>query len=403
MWAAPKLFHYSTASIVFFLAIFLTSISVFGYEASLFHHSEKLLQFDAKLYFKISLEGYSEDWLCAFFPLFPFLWHLIGQGTLSISLLNALFFVCAASYLGYILRLGFLEYLFCLSIPSVVFMLVPYTEALFFTICTVLIAGLRSSNPSKQFLGLFFSSLVRPTSFVFAPAILFTYLLGSDKRRRWSKFALCTFALSAGLGATIFIHHYFTGKWFVFFEAQKMWKNYLHVPQLPLTSWGGDFITRLDGTVLFCAIVCLLGIVQILRRKILPSPDVVFSSFYVLGTAGLILAFRDGNLYSLNRFVYCTPFIIVLINYYFKNYTFKARDLFVVIVSSELLWLFFGSYNHIQNLGAYSVITCYFVFLVFSKHRHIVVAKLSLVTLILANSTMLIFCINRYLNGKWVG
>lgn len=367
-----------------------------------------LLHFDAKLYQEIKNHGYHSEWLCAFFPAFPFLWDLLDLSPFSISILNSFLFLFSFSAISTSYSLNWKVHFFLLSIPSFMFMFVPYTESLFFTAGTILLIGLKEDKPIFIFLGLLFGSLIRPTTFVFIPSILISYLLtGTKISKSFTKSIVPIATLISGLFLTMLIHYYYSQKWFVFFEAQKMWKNYLHLPSLPLTSWGGDGSLRFDGSALVISILSGIYLIRLfikrINYKISISSDIVFSLAYLSLTSLLILAYRDGNLYSLNRFIYATPFIIVGLNYFFNNYIFKWNHIWVILFTTEVFWLLFNSYNHIHNFLIFTCVSAYFIFMLLTKHSNKTVSSLSLLGLILINSIGLIKLAYRFLNNSWVG
>jgi len=366
------------------------------------------LRFDALLYEIIKNKSYHENWLCAFFPAFPFFWKLLNVSAIGISILNALIFIFSFSAIAQLFKMDWRRQLFFLSIPSLMFMFVPYTESLFYAAGTLLIIGLKKDKLSLILSGLFLGSLIRPTTFVFIPAILGAYFFTEFNFKQVIKKSLIpTIVLIAGLIVTITTHYYFTGKWFVFFEAQKLWKNYLHFPRLPLTSWGGDGSTRFDASALGVSLVCGAYVINLFSKKlhksIVVSKDLAFSLLYIFGTTILILAYRDGNLYSLNRFIYATPFIVVVIYYFFEEYKFKWKHLWLLLLISEVLWLLFNSYNHIHNLLLYSAVSFYFALLLFSKYPNKTISTLCIFGLIIVNCIGIIKLYYRFLNNVWVG
>ena len=213
--------------------------------------------------------------------------------------------------------------------------------------------------------------------------------------------------LVLGLMITVYIHFYYTGKWFVFFEAQLLWKNYLHFPHLPLKSWGGDDCTRFDGSALAVSLLCGAYIISLFLKKLkVPiniTKDLAFAILYTFGTGLIILAYRDGNLYSLNRFIYATPFIFVILQYFLDSYTFNRNHVWLVVIISEMFWLIFNSYNHIHNFLLFSTVTLYFALILWSKHSNKVISALSILGLIIINSIGIIKLLYRFLNNGWVG
>lgn len=367
-----------------------------------------LLQFDAVLYQKIKNSGYQENWLCAFFPAFPFLWKLLNLSILGISVFNSLIFCISVSAIAYLYKLNLVQQLFFLSIPSLIFMFVPYSEALFYFSSTLLIIGLNKNKTLLIIIGLLLCSLIRPTTFIFIPAILGTFYFSQKSiKQTFIKSSLPVLTLIIGLLITVSVHFYYTNKWFVFFEAQKLWANYLHFPKLPFTSWGGDPIVRYDGSVLAISIACIIYCFKLLKLKLkkdlIKNQDLIFSLLYISGTSLLILAYRDGNLYSLNRFIFATPFLIISCCYFFSNYEFKIKHVWFVLFSSELFWLLFNSYNHIHNFLLFSTISIYFILMLFTKHTNKLIANASIISLIILNSYGFIKLFNRFISNNWVG
>ncbi len=366
------------------------------------------LRFDAILYQDIKNNGYNHDWLCAFFPAFPFFWRILNISAIGISVVNSAIFILSISAISTLYKLSLKNQLFFLTIPSLVFMFVPYTESLFFGTCTLIIIGLKKENPGLALLGLFLASFIRPTTFVFVPAIIGSIFLSEENLPKGiKKSILPVLVLLMGLFLTVVIHFNYTNKWFVFFEAQKLWQNHLHLPRLPLRSWGGDASTRFDGSVILVSLLCAyyIGIIftKWLKKQTLVSNEVIFAVLYIFGTTFLILSYRDGNLYSLNRFIYATPFIIVLFHHFFNEYRFRWKDVWFLIIISELIWLLFNSYNHIHNFLLFSAVTAYFVFILLSKHPNKIIANSFMIVLILINSFGLIKLAYRFLNGGWIG
>ncbi len=399
---------YLLLSFAFYFILALVLFIYLSQKGSLVLLSEQnLLQFDAELYSKIKTEGYSDFWLCAFFPAFPYLWKILSVSTIGISIVNSIIFIVSSSALAYTYKLNWKRQLFFLSIPSLIFMFVPYTESLFFACGTILLIGLKNNKTHFVLLGLLLGSLVRPTTFVFIPAILGAYFFAeNDLKKTITKSLLPILTLVIGLFITISVHYSFTKKWFVFFEAQKMWKNFLHFPHLPLTSWGGDACVRYDASALTIALICggfiFYSIFKKTKMQTSLTKDFSFSILYIFGTTLLILAYRDGNLYSLNRFIYAVPFIMVALNHFFDHYTFKWKHLFLVFIGTELIWLLFNSYNHIHNLLMFSTVSLYFLLMFLYKHPHKTISAISLIVLISINCIGIIKLAYRYLNGAWI-
>lgn len=366
------------------------------------------LRFDAILYQDIKNNGYYQNWLCAFFPAFPFLWKWMNVSPTGIAVFNTVLFLFSSSLLAFHYKLEWKRQVFFLSIPSLIFMFVPYTESLFFFAGTLLLIGLKHNKMLLIVCALFLGSLVRPTTFIFVPAILGCWFFATHSLKEGLvKSILPVSFLLLGLFSTVYIHFIYTKEWFIFFEAQKLWQNHLHVPRLPLRSWGGDGSTRYDGSSLALAFCCgyylfILLIKKIKHNHMVPK-DLSFALLYIIGTALVVLLYRDGNLYSLNRFIYATPFIVAVLHYFFETYTFTWKHVWIVLIFTELFWLLFNSYNHIHNFLLFTTVSFYFSLLLLTKHPNKVVSTLCISLLIVINCIGLIKLFYRYLNGGWIG
>jgi hypothetical protein len=364
-----------------------------------------LLRHDALLYAKIKSEGYSGNWLCAFFPGFPFLWYISKLSTLGIASLNGLLFIATASFISCFKKSQMREVVFFLSIPTLVFMFVPYSEAIFFAGSTVLLFGLNHSRTRETFIGMFTTGIIRPTALVFIPAFIIASHKDLTDQRFFTKRALIPLAGSIlGLAFTLLVHYYYTRNELAFFQAQKLWGNYLHIPSLPFTSWGGDFITRIDALALYLGILCsIIFLMQFRGRSFLSwTKDESFSLLYVIGTCMLISIYRGGSFFSLNRFIFATPFMYVLACAFFKRYEFTWRHVLFIFLTSELVWLSFNSYTHIMNFLAYSLLSIYLTLLLLTKHPNKKIANLSYGLIVFSNLMLFLIFMEKYLRGEWL-
>lgn len=398
--------HFITVLVFVLVTCLLFFASILLLDKTELLKESNLLKFDAELYKLIRDQGYAGSWLCAFFPAFPFIWKLLGLSIIGVSLFNLIVYAISAATLSMVYNFSLTQRLFYLSIPSLVFMYVPYSESLFFATTALILVGLKKNNTALTSLGLFLCSLVRPTAFIFGPAILLTFFLASRNKKQLPNVILFLISLLAGLMTTVTIHYFYSHEWFVFFESQKLWKNYLHFPTLPFTSWGGDSILRLDGMSLAIAIFAGIYALKLIwirfQQKYFEEKDVSFSLFYLIGTALVVVLFRDGNLYSINRFIFATPFVVISIHHFFTTYQFKMRDLWIMLLSTEIFWLFFNSYTHIHNFLLFTGVSVYLCLLLLSTHKNKVIANAVICILILVNTAALIKLGIRFLNGGWI-
>jgi hypothetical protein len=344
----------------------------------------------------------------AFYPLFPLLWKLLPANGLAAFVLNGIIYLLSLFWLGKTLRLKREVLLMFAMLPSAVFFFAPYTESLFFLAGAMILVGGFMSKFWLICLGLFIASLSRPAFLVLIPALIMVDFLTGKNTLTIIKRAF-TFSLVASMAliCVATIQFMDTGEWLRFFSVQSEWDNELRFPSLPFRSWSGGFVTRLDAAALFIGFMAIAFIMKsmadkILKREITIHPHLVTSVGYLAGMTILVLAFRGGSLFSLNRFLFATPFLLpVLAGLYemkIKLNPLKILTLFLVVNSFFLL---FHSYNHIETFLKFLLISAFMCF--------------SIVTLTaekksrILNFVMIVFLIavqiavtTRFLLGNWV-
>jgi hypothetical protein len=363
---------------------------------------------DAAHYANIRSNGYS-GFLVAFFPLFPWLWKISHLGAWGIAALNSTLFLFSFAALLSHFRPSLKEHLLLQSIPSLVFMCIPYTEALFFFCCTLVLIGLYKEKMLLIAGGLLLSSLCRPTTYIFIPAILLIlFCYRKPGKSVIPEGILYTSVLLAGLFLTVCVHYYYTGIWFVFFKAQEGWSNSLRIPILPLRSWAGNNITRLDGTALatgvFAGIACLNACITYFKNKVLTvGKEVLFSLMYLAGISLLILFFRGGSLFSLNRFVFATPFFTLAFLYFLRNVRLQGKQIAYLFIGLSAFWLLFGSYVHIQAFLKYELLSAFLLlpFLLTADLKWI--SRISYILFLGTNLLLQAYFLYRFLGNEWIG
>ena len=376
-------------------------------------NKQHFLNWDAQHYFEIQKNGY-EGFLVAFFPFFPMIWKVTGFGIYGIVFFNAIVYIICFYFLMRSMVVNYLELAFYLSIPSSIFFFLPYTESVFFLSATILLLGIKKERFYLVLLGLFMCILSRPSFTILLPSLVlmdvFNYLKNNIIWIRLFSYLLVSLLGVFFVGWIQFLD---TGQWFKFFEVQQGWGNYLQIPKLPLTSWGGNMITRLDGIALFFGLLSgLFLLFFMLKRKLVEKinlPNEVFLSLaYLGGITLLVLFFRGGSLFSLNRFVFAVPFILVVLNYYLKlPFSITWKQLLYIFIFFIFYWLLFGSYVHIQAFLKFVLVSIYLILFFALKHNHKSVAKYSWILLILISFFFQIFFYTYFLNTKgeigWVG
>jgi hypothetical protein len=393
-----SLLFYSSTFIAFYLFIILT-------DQTFLFQQKNLLNADAAHYEYIKTYGY-EGFRTAFFPLFPFLWKLLNVGPLTIALINGFIFTVSISVIAFYYDVNVKIQLLLLSVPSLFFMFIPYTEALFFLFGTLIIIGLNRNNTSLITAGLLLSSMVRPSAYVFIPAIIITeYLTKESLAAFFKRTVVYSFVILLGLFFTVLIHYYYTNKWFVFFEAQKGWDNQLRIPHLPLTSWAGDNIVRLDGTALLVGIIAMYSILKLIKQKISTnvSKSLLFSLLYLIGISLIVLLFRGGSLFSLNRFIYASPYFILCFLYFFKNEKIKIPKGYVLFILFSLFWLLFGSYVHIQTLAKYELLSVVILLPFLMKSTNKNIRSIAYYSFLSISILLQVYFMYRFLGNQWIG
>ena len=370
--------------------------------------SEHFLNWDAEHYEFIKQNGF-ESYRVAFFPLFPLIWKFLALGTYGAVLLNSIVFLMTFYLIVRKLKIkNSLEIVLYLTIPSFIFFYLPYSESIFFLCSTAILFGIKDKKYYLIYIGLFFAILARPAFTVFIPALIITEFFSEFRTKTWLRISIYIGISLVGVLLVSFIQFLDTGEWFKFFEAQKHWGNFLQIPRLPLTSWAGGFIVRLDGFAFLIGTISggfLLGLIFKLkqfRNSVIPS-EVIFSLAYLGGITLIVLLFRGGSLFSLNRFIFATPFIIVAFNFWIKSdFCITKKQLFSIFGLIFVFWLLFGSYVHIQLMLKYLLVTFYAILIFAMKSEIQFIRKWSLIALIFLGFTFQVVLFIRFLNGNWV-
>lgn len=393
--------------------------------------SESVIQYDADWYQKIAQGGYFEDEKgqsgVAFFPLFPMTWRFLQLSPIGICLLNTFLFYIAFFGISITFKLKVKEILLYLSIASVLFFSLPFTESVFFFTSSLALIGIHKSNQDIErnrwkvlgFIGLILASMTRPAMLFFFPAIFFMEFIHYKKTfKTLQNILFYSLAVALGMMFVVWIQYDATGEWFAFFNTQsKQWGNELQIPQLPFRTWGGSKRMWLDGLA-FCAtfaafIFCLKYFWKWISNQFSlqnkPPKAILFSMVY-LTMAGIFTVFFHGEdpiggttLMAMNRYVFATPFFLLAMIYLFKNPPFEGRNWkwFWVFLFLNLVLL--GSFapsnfpNHLRTV-AYLLFIFSFLFFHFRKAY-----SWSWILVYAVNLILQINLIDSYLNGIWVG
>lgn len=368
---------------------------------------ENFLRYDAEHYFNIKKGGYAVV-NTAFFPLFPLTWKYLHLSVQGIVLLNSLLFFASFWTLAYIFQFTRKEAIFYLSIPSLFFLFMPYSESFFFVSSTILLVGLSKNKENWVCLGLFLCTLTRPAYTVFVPAFLVIAALGYDTLWQSVKKLLTYFTLILiATCAVAYIQFLDTGEWFQFFGIQTHWGNFLQIPSFPLASWTGTAL-KLDSFALFIGMLAGLYLTRVLYRYAVYKENQVakqhiFALSYLVGISLLVLFFRGGSLFSLNRFVFANAFIMIALHLYIQaKIRFSTKQFILLSLASLLYWFAFGSYRHISIFLTFALLNLYLIAFFALKSEKKLLQKVAYYSLVSANFCAQIFFLIYFLQGNWV-
>ena len=375
------------------------------------------INWDGKHYYNIKNEGYKGINI-AFFPLFPSFWAFINVSIYNIVIINIIIWLSSFYYLIIqYSKLKLYEIGLYLTVPSLLFCGVAYTEAFYFGATTLLIVGIKQHKKQLLYLGLFAATLCRPAFIFFAPALAAMELYGNNEN--WSlnflikktlnllSYALC---LLLALGAVFLIHYYQTGNFWAYFEASKQWGGVLILPKFPLTTWGAASILKLDAASLCISLSAGFYLLyQIIKYKLtnaIPlAKELIFALAY-MGVLGLFLFFRAGTLFSLNRFVLVNPFFIIIVHYFINsNIQFNKKQLASIFLAINLFMLLFGSYSHIKTLISFTVLACFLLLPFLLKYNQINKNYDYIIIIIITavNFVLQLYFYTQFLSNEWVG
>ena len=321
-------------SLFIFTALLIWNIIDHKYFPNNFSFSDH----DTGYYFRIKDTLYhSDDWVhdVAFFPLFSFLWKLLGVDDIRISIVNVVIYCFSIYLLTKDLVISQLERMIILAIPSFLFFFVPYSEALFL-LCLSLYGY---CSKEKKYLGMFFclflASMTRSAINILLPAVLVAELIQLPKLIDLKRLIVSILGLLIGLFVVVLIQYKETGHWFIYMQAQKLWGHKFGLPKIPFSTFGNPYDHYLPAQVLptflgrtlnLDVIALLIGLISIFlcfrlayQRFFLNKLDASFLELLgMISVAGFTLFavfFKGGLLFSLNRYIFPTAMFIWLLSF----------------------------------------------------------------------------------------
>ncbi len=361
------------ASSFYIVQLFLSEIHIFPISPTL----ENIVSWDAGWYLSIATEGYKDNAGASsnsgFYFLFPLVWSLIHYNIIGILILNIIFFAAGFTILSNLYSLSVNDTILWLSTPSLFFIFVPYSEALFFLLVAITLYGIIHKKIYLIWIGLFLAALCRSTVVFLIPAFLVMELLVNNRNEWYKSFFryLFTYAfpLLAGLAVFVWYQYYETGVWFAYFKQQSSnWGHKLAMPVLPFGDFEGHRLIWLNAMAMFTALIALIilirkGFLWLSRNIIEPNRILSLSLSYLVVTMCFIIFFNptwtDGGRTmsaGMHRYTLATPFFFAFLADKLKQETnYKLRNFIGVFVLANIVWLAFGSYIHIQQWLLFNV------------------------------------------------
>lgn len=391
-------------------------------------NNKNTVQWDAKHYQLIKDYGYDiekagNDFIFAFFPLFPFVWKFTNLPPIGILFFNFILFSIALLLLDRWLsnkNTKTTNVLLSFALPSVIIFLIPYTEALFFLLITLGIYGILKNKYVWFFMGFFMASLTRPAYTILGLAIICSeiYFLAQHRNIKlfFKRLIMNTLPLVLGTISVAVIHlSYGSSSFFTFVEVQKYWETIFRFPSLHLSDWSheGFSINLSFLLMIFFPLLIWLStkFVQKIRQKAvhqhIDNYDFlqILSIIYLLGTVFFILFFKGGSIHCMFRYTMCTPFFYVLL-YLFKG-QIKKKYLYIIffILSLLILWglsiIPYTSHYSFSDFGGLLFLTVFWLW-VLQKNNDKKWYKLATIILVGSNILWTSYLFSMYLSNGWI-
>ena len=367
------------------------------------------LNWDAMHYNTIQRDGYYTG-MVAFFPLFPYIWKLTHLGSIGIGLLNGFIYMLSFAWLAVVFNIQSRRLLLLASTPAIIFMFLPFSESVFFLTSVILLTGLKKNNYLLIITGILLSGLTRPVATVFIPAFFILHWMKGDNSKKTMLQSVGMVLVCAGSMFLVFLLQYYqTGEWLSFIHVQKDWGNYLRLPVFPLNSWAGGFIVRLDAMAFLFGIGAAIYLVSLIVGRLRSTGDhkslmpFLFSLCYLSILTIVILFTRGGILNSLNRYLFCSAFFMVAMDYILEQKFFNKKNVLMVFLFSSIFWLVFASYVHIQTLLKFEFLSLYLLLLFISTAENKLLKNAGYFSVLACNVVFMIIFFQRFLTGEWVG
>ncbi|MBR1769955.1 MAG: hypothetical protein IJ748_05805 [Bacteroidales bacterium] len=381
MFAVHRLFQNPNYS---FVTSYHVDLTAEGKNAYLTHEpfipfkSSNLTNWDADHYFYLKNTLYEptedERWLSefAFFPLFPLLWHYSFLNSVGISLLNILLFVLGMVFIFLLFKdkLSLPSLLLALTAPMLVVFAIPYAESLFFLFIAMGLYGIQKDKYYLYFIGFFFASLTKSYTLLIFLSFFCVELIKAIREKSYKAMfkSLGFKILPVVLGIVcVLVFQYIQGapSFFHTFTCQKYWGKSLSLPQFPLTEWSSESkCVSFPFTYIYfipSVAVIIAEFFLSFRKKanqVLTKENYlfIFSLLFIVGNIFTALLTQQGNIHSLARYIYCTPFFFYLIFYLQTREYSKVEYIFFSILVLLIVICFFEYFGYVDTRGIYLIL-----------------------------------------------
>lgn len=388
--------------------------------------SPTLLRWDANWYNSIHLHGYlysaTSQSNSGFFPMLPLLWNVLGVGPLGMSITNALIGFFSLFFISQIFQVQNKNLLLFLSLPSLFFMYVPYTESLFVLFSCFVLYGLKQNKKGYAAAGFFLASTTKATALFFIPSLLFILLflppLSKLNMRHFLKdIAFYVLFIFLGIAVVVIIEYAETGVWFAYFIAQsKHWSRSFNLPIFPLTTWDAYRLLYLDAFAFMIGVIalllCLKKIIHSLFQKTFfecnEDKSYWFSCCFLAMVLLSILFFNPcddathtTSILSINRYMLVSPFMLLFINQHLESKQ-PTLPYFAQLLSTLLLcWILFYAYSDTKNRLGFLLLSGYLLCFLLLMQKRSLTAIWAIAYLAGCCTQLILF--NSFMQGLWVG
>ncbi len=359
----PLLFAFGYGIAFYVLQFFLVKTGVFPVRPS----AAGIHNWDVGFYDTIQTQGYTGPGdHTGFFILFPLVWRITHLGIWGISLVNIGFFACGFAVLMQLLKeKDRLLWLLYLTLPSMYFNFLPYTEALFFLLAVLIMHAIHHQKTALLVLALFLISLVRATAMLLLPALLVMELL-RNPLQSWGRGVLRFLLVGAlpclsALFLFLWWQHHQTGVWMAYFKTQaKVWGHTFSIPEFALSNIedGGWRYHWLSALALFLCFLPFCWMVREgirwLKNKGAQDANLVFGMGYLAMVLVTLLTFNPKYgahrtlIMGSNRYVFASPFVIGALHY-FAGKKFSQKWMVGLLFLANAFWAACGGYNDLQH------------------------------------------------------